>query len=895
MWLRNAIRNWRRKRLADAELDEEVRGYIDLLAQEKIHNGMDEAQASREAQMELGGAEKVKEQTREVRAGHFLETLWQDLRYGARMLRKNPGFTVVAVLTLALGIGANTAIFSMVDWLMLRPLPVKDAGQLTYLVAQLKGGGYDNGFSYPNFEDIRKQSTSVFSYVAGVQPFQMDGLQADGKNLQIWTNYVTGDFFEMLGIRPALGRFILPSEGAVAGADPVLVLSYSYWQAHFDGNPNVVGKKVSINGHPVTIIGVAPKGFNGALAILDTQGYLPFGMAAANLVAKDDFLTNRSDETGMILIARLKPGMTLADAQPALNVVAQRMAEQFPKIDNWKSMRAARLTAAPPGANADPSQNPLLITAGLFLFLAGLVMLLACVNVANLLLIRGNARGREMAVRAALGAGRRRLMRQLLTESLLLALLGCAGGIVLGIAGSRLLSSINLGSAIPITLNFNFNWRVFAYAFGAALLTGIVVGFVPALRASRSNLNEVLHEGGRTSTGGRQRLRSTLVVAQVAGSLMLLIVAGLFVRSLQMVQHTDLGFDPSHILNISIDSHEAGYNTAKGEQFFHDLMGRVRALPGVQSASIAGSVPMGLYSYGSSLKIAGYEPAKGQQAPSAGYNSVTSEYFATMQIPLLQGRDFLDSDDAQSQHVAIVNEAMAKKYWPGLNPLGRQFVVDEDQKHPLEIVGVVKNSVTGSISDTIEPFFYQVFAQKFMTPATLQVRTIGASDSMTHGILGIIRTAEPAMPVFDVQTMTKALDTLNGLMIYQLGAGLAASLGILGLLLAVVGVYGVVSYAASQRTHEIGIRIALGAQREQILKMIFRQGLLIVGLGLAIGILATLGISRLVSSLLVGVAGTDPLTYAAVAILLTSVALAACYIPARRAVRVDPMTALRYE
>ena len=894
MWLRNAIRNLWRTRRAETELDEEVRGYADLLAEEKIRSGMAAAQAHREAKMELGGVEQVKEQTREVRAGRFLETLWQDLRYGTRMLRRSPGFTIVAVLTLALGIGANTAIFSVVDWLMLRPLPVKDAGQLTYLVAQLKGGGYDNGFSYPNFEDIRKQSTSVFSYVAGVQPFQMDGLQADGKNLQIWTNYVTGDFFEMLGIRPALGRFILPSEGAVAGADPVLVLSYSYWQAHFDGNPDVVGKKVSINGHPVTIIGVAPKGFNGPLAILDTQGYLPFGMAAANLVAKDDFLTNRSDETGMILIARLKPGMTVADAKPVLNVVAQRMAEQFPKIDNWQSMRASRLTAAPPGANSNPSQ-PLTIIAGLFLFLAGSVMLLACVNVTNLLLVRGSARGREMAVRAALGAGRRRLMRQLLTESLLLALVGCAGGIILGIAGSRFLSSLNLGSALPITLNFTFNWRVFAYAVGAALLTGVVVGFVPALRASRSNLNEVLHEGGRTSTGPRQRLRSTLVVAQVAGSLMLLIVAGLFVRSLQMVQHTDLGFDPDHVLNVSMDSHEAGYNAAKSEQFFHDLMGRVRALPGVQSASIAGAVPMGLYNYGSSLKIPGYQPAKGQEAPSAGYNTVTSEYFETMHIPLLQGRDFLDSDTKDSQHVAIINEAMAKKYWAGQNPVGRRFMVDEDPKHPLEIVGVVKNSVTGSISDTIGPFFYQAFAQKFLTPATLQVRTIGAPDSMTRGILGIIRTAEPAMPVFDVQTMTKALGTLDGLMLYQLGAGLAASLGLLGLLLAIVGVYGVVSYAASQRTHEIGIRIALGAQREQILRMIFRQGLLIVGVGLAVGILATLGISRLVASLLVGVAGTDPLTYAAVSILLTIVALTACYIPARRAMRVDPMTALRYE
>ena len=866
-----------------------------MLADEKIKQGMSSAEAQREAKMELGGVEQVKEQVREVRAGHFLETLWQDIRFGLRMLRKSPGFTAVAVLTLALGIGANTAIFSMVDWLMLRPIPgVNDAGQLTYLVAQLIGGGNSNGFSYPNFEDIRSQSASVFSHVAAVQMFQMDGLRADGKTMQIWTNYVTGDFFEMLGIKPALGRLILPTEGRVAGADPFLVLSYSYWQAHFGGDPRVIGERVAVNGKPVTIIGVAPRGFQGALAILHTQGYLPISMAGETLVNKSDFLTNRQTQIGMIVIARLKPGVRLAEAQPELRVVAQRMAQQYPKIDNWISLRALRLTAAPPGANADSSQ-PLVVISALFLFLAGMVLLLACVNVANLLLVRAGVRGREMAVRAALGAGRGRLMCQLLTESLLLALLGCAGGIVLGIGGSRYLSSLDLGTAIPIVLDFSFSWRVFAYACAAALLTGIVVGFVPAIRASRGNLNEVLHEGGRTATGGRQRLRATLVVAQVAGSLILLIVAGLFVRSLQNVQHTNLGFDPSHVLNISMDPHEAGYNDVKGGQFFHDLAEQVRALPGVQSASIAGAVPMGLYNYGAELKVAGYEPPKGEGATYAGENSISPGYFGTMGIPFIEGRDFRDSDGANASRVAIINQAMAKKYWPGLDPLGRQFLIVDDPSHTVQVIGVVRDSVTGDISETIGPYLYLPFAQKYMTPATLQLRTKGAPEAMTSAILGNIRNLEPGMPTFDVQTMTQAMDTPNGLMLFQLGAGLAGALGILGLILAIVGVYGVVSYAASQRTHEIGIRLALGAQPGQILKMIFRQGLLIVGVGLSLGILAALGISRLVGSLLVGVGGTDLLTYAVVSIILAAVALAACFVPARRAMRVDPMVALRYE
>ena len=895
MRLLSALRNWRQRRRADEQLDDEVRGYAEMLADEKIKQGMSAGEARREARMETGGIEQVKEQVREVRAGHFLDTFWQDIRNGARMLRKSPGFTAVAVLTLALGIGANTALFSMVDWLMLRPIPgVKSSVHLAYVIADTKTGRHDNALSYPNFVDVRNQTSSIFSYVAGIQPFQMDGLNADGKTLQIWTNYVTGDYFEMLGIQPALGRFILPSEGKVAGADPVLVLSYAYWQTHFGGDPNVIGKKVAVNGQPVTIIGVAPKGFHGALAILDVQGYLPMSMVSDTLLTKEDFFSNRKSESDMLVIARLKPGVSLAAAQPVLKVVAQRMAQQYPKVDDWVSIRAAKLTSAPPGASANPGQ-PLVVIANLFLFLAGMVLLLACVNVANLQLVRAGARSREMAVRAALGAGRGRLMRQVLTESNLLALLGCAGGILLGIAGSRVLSSLNLGTAVPIVLDFSFNWRVFSYALAAAVLTGILAGFVPALRGSRGNLSEVLHEGGRTATGGRQRLRTALVVAQVAGSLMLLIVAGLFVRSLQNVQHTDLGFDPSHVLNITMDPHQAGYNATKGEEFFHDLITRVHSLPAVHSASIAGSIPTGLYNYGAELKIAGYQPSKGEGPIFVGENAVSPGYFETMRIPLIAGRDFLDSDESSAQHVAVINEAMAQKFWPGQNPIGREFTIVDDPAHPVQVVGVAKNSDTGDISERPSPYIYLPFAQKYVTPATLQVRTKGAPEQMAHGIVGLIQSMEPAMPTYDVQTMTRSLYSLNGLMLYQLGAGLAGALGILGLILAIVGVYGVVSYAASQRTHEIGVRMALGAQPAQVLKMIFRQGLVIVGMGLGAGILAALGMSRMVGSLLVGVGGADPLTYSAVSVVLTAVALAACYLPARRAMRVDPMVALRYE
>ena len=879
--------------LAESELDEELHAHVQQRAEDLERAGMARAEAQRRARVEFGGGEKYKEECREAMGTRFFDALIQDMRFGLRTLRKSPGFTFVAVLTIALGIGANTAVFSVVDWLILRPLSAKDPGQLAYLVVQRSDGGYENGFSYPNFEDIRKETTAVFSYVAGVEPFQMDGLSVDGNTTPIWTNYVTGDFFELMGVRPALGRFILPSEGKVAGADPVLVISYSFWQTRFGGDANIIGKKASINGHPITIIGVAPKGFHGALAILDTQGYLPLGMAVTNLVNHSDFLVNRQDAVDLILIARLKPGISVAAARPVLDVAAKRIAQEYPQIDKWKSMRAAALGAAPP--SADPS-NPLGVIAGIFLVLAGLVLLLACMNIANLLLVRAGVRGREMAVRAALGAARTRLLRQMFTESILLAVLGCVGGIALGFLASRAFGAINLGSAIPVVLDFQFSWHVLAYAIGAALLTGVAVGIAPALRASRINLNEVLHQGGRTATTGHQRLRATLVVAEISGSLVLLIVAGLFSRSLSMVQHVDLGFDASHVLNLSMDPHEAGYTDARGGQFFQDVLERVRNLPGVKSASVAASVPMGLYSYGDGLKIDGYEPSKNQPAPEAGYNSVSPDYFETMHIPLLRGRNFLAADDQNAPRVAIINEAMAKRYWPNQNPIGRNFVMDTDPSHAVQVVGIVKDSRTGSISDTIGPYLYVPFEQRYEKLATLQIRTAAADPaSLSQAVLDVIRSVEPAMPVFDVHPMTAALDTPNGTLLFEMGTGLAGGLGALGLVFAIIGVYGVVSYAAAQRTQEIGIRIALGARPSEIVKMMLRQGLVMIGLGVAIGIALAAGTSQLMRDLLVGVRPLDPLTYGSASLFLALTALAASYFPARRAMKVDPLVALRYE
>lgn len=819
-----------------------------------------------------------------------METLLQDIRYGVRMLAKNPGFMIVSIITLALGIGVNTAIFSMVDAFLLRPLPVNDPSQITVLAFQQQHQRVQAQFSAADYRDIRDQTSGVFSDVFGYV-FGMDGLGVDGKADRIMTNYVTGNYFSALGIKPALGRFILPSEGGVLNADPVMVLSYSYWHTQFGADPQIVGRKVSVDGHPVTIIGVGPKGFDGVYPILRAQGFLPLGMIAIES-QPSDFMTNR-ELRGMPVLARLRPGTTFAQAQAALTVVSQRLSQDHPDADKDLGLQLYPELRARP--NPDPN-NTVLTIGGLFLGLAGMVLLLACVNVANILLVRATVREREMAIRAALGAARNRLIRQLMTESIVLALLGGVAGMLLGFWGSSALASINIQTDLPINFDFGFDWRVFAYATAAALVTGIVVGIVPAVRASRGNLSAILHEGGRGVVGGKNRLRTTLVVAQVAGSLMLLVIAGLFTRSLSKAQRTDLGFDPNHVLNLAMDPNEIGYSQPQTRDFYKSLLARVRTLPGVVSASVAGATPMGYYNNADSLLIDGYQPPPGQPAPSSLYATIAGDYFQTMGISLLRGRTFSDADNENAQYVAIVSNEMAKKFWPNMDPIGHQFKMATDDKHSILVVGVAGDARFQGVTGQINTMFYLPFVQHQAGNSLqiLQLRTAGSTETMIPEIERVIESLAPQLPLFDVQTMNQALNTLNGMLFYKIGAVLAAVLGLLGLMLAIVGVYGVVSYAASQKTHEIGVRMALGAQRLDILKMIFREGFLIVAIGLVVGIAGALAVGRVVGNFLT-VSPQDPVTYLFVTGVLSIVALTACYIPARRAMRVDPMVALRYE
>jgi putative ABC transport system permease protein len=883
------LRNVFRRRQVDRDLDAEVASYFDILVENNMKNGMDEQNARRAARLEMGGHSQVQEEVRHVQAGAWLLTLWQDVRYAVRILVKNPTFTLVAVLTFAIGIGANTAIFSMVNGLLLRPLPVAQPQQLTYLIQRHEH--WSNGFSYPIMEEIRKQSGNAFSDVVGIRPFQMDGLALNGNSQPIWNEYVTTNFFSMLGIKPALGNFIPPDGEKLAGSDPVLVLSYAYWQSHFAGDPNIVGRKASLNGQPITIIGVAPDGFRGLAPLVDAQGYVPLGLYAALEGEKQDPVTN-SESHQVLVFARLKDGVDLGKAQSALAVIARRLTDQFPKTEKDLVLRAASLGG---GMISPDGSSPVPVISALFLALAGLVLALASANVANLLLVRAIARNREMAVRSALGAARFRLVRQVLTETLLLALLGFAGGAVLGYCGSRALGSLDLRTDLPVVLDFHFDWHVFFFALGAAGFVALLAGLVPALRGSSVDLNEVMRESGRSVSPGRQRFRTGLVIAQVSGSLTLLIVAGLFVRSMLNAQRADLGFEPARVVNFAVDAHAAGYDEPRGREFYRTLLDRTRAMPGVESASLAATVPMGPISLGGPIHVEGFSETPGQPKPSADMNAVSAGYLKTMGITLLRGRDILDSDTETAQHVAVINEVMAQRYWPNQDPIGRQFTRMDDPKRPVQIVGVMKNSRASGLSETIDPTFYAPMAQDYRSTQTLQIRTSIAPATAMQAVREMVHSLDANLPVFDVRTMDDALNSINGLFLYRLGATLAGLLGLLGFVLALIGVYGVMSYSAAQRTHEIGIRVALGAQPAQVLKIIFRQGLFIVGLGMLIGTAAALALGKLVAGFLVGVGGADPLTYVAVCLTMALAALTACFVPARRAMKVDPMIALRYE
>jgi predicted permease len=884
------LRGLLRKGRVEEELDEELRAYADAVTERNMSAGLSEEQAWRAARLEVGNLEAVKEQVRDVSWERAVEVFWQDVRLGLRLLRKSPAFTIVAVLTLSLGIGANTTIFSMIDSFFLRPLPVYQPEQITVLAFRQGEGPLLTPFSVADFRDIRDQAKDRFSdmvgYVVGT-----DGFRAHAKTEAVVIHYVTGNYFDALGVKPALGRVFLPSEGRQLGNDPVAVLSYSCWTARFGGDPDIIGRQVAVNGHPLTVVGVAERGFDGLDRMVRPKLYLPLGMVSLEGYP-NDFMVRRILQN-LLVFGRLKAHVSIREAQASLDVVAARLATQHPESDKGLSLFAFPERLARPDPN---TSGKVIRAAELFLGLVMLVLLLACVNVGNIMLVRVSAREREMAIRAALGAERKRLIRQLLTESIILAFLGGAIGLVLGAWASQALTAIPFHTNLPISLEFAFDWRVFAYAFLIVLTSGVIVGIVPTVRLSFGNLRSVLDQSGRTMTAGQQRLRTALAAGQVAGSLALLITAALFFRSLESAKQTELGFDKQHLLTLSMDPSEVSYDWTQGLEFYERLLSRVRSLPGVESASLASNLPLAYSSSNDYLNIRDYPLPPGQPPPLVYYGVVSPGYFDTMRIPLVRGRGFSDRDARTAPPVAVVNEAMATFYWPHQNPIGKRFAKVSGTTNPVyEVVGIAKNSRFSSIAGPIDAYFYLPLAQNYdlASGQTLLVRTARNPGTMLQILKSETCQLTPDIPVFAPQSMEDALDTLNGLLSYRIAAALAAALGLIGLALAILGVYGVVSYATSQRSREMAIRVALGARRTDILKNIFHEGLFIVAPGVTAGLLLALAIGRLVKGFLVDVSATDPFTYLAMTTVLSLVALMACYIPAQRIARIDPAVALR--
>ena len=819
-----------------------------------------------------------------------MESLWQDIRFGLRVLAKTPAFTIIAILTLALGIGANTAIFSMANAFLFRPLPVKDADRLAVVAVQNGREAEPGQLSYLDYLDY-KQQNNVF---ADMTEFTLDlaGLGSQGHADRIIMSYVPSNFFSMLGLHAALGRLPEPGEGDAPGSAPIIVLGYSYWQNRFAADPSIIGRNVSLDGQAVTVVGVMEKEFTGPYTIVDMDAYAPVGLFGARSNSKSYF-TERGDRDARAL-ATLKPGVTAQQAQAALAVIAQRLAQQYPQSDQGLIARVIPEHLARPEASVADS---ITLVTTVFLLLVGLVLLVACINVANLLLAKAAAREREMAVRAAMGAGRFRLVRQLLTESVLLALAGAVAGALMGVWVCRSLDRLRPVGDFPVRFGFTFDWRVFLYVAGVAFGAGVLAGLVPALRVPRANLIGTLREGGRGTIGDASHhwLRNSLVSAQVAGSLVVLVAAGLFLRSLSGAESIDLGFDPHHLLNVGLNPALQGYDQDRAEALLRDLLRRARALPGVESASYAFTVPMSYYSGAEMVYAEGQAPTERNRVPGAGVNEVSPGYFATMRMKILEGRAFTDADTRTSEPVAIVNEVMAKRLWPGEDPIGRRFSYKNANGPFVRVIGLVKDAKTSGISDPSGNYFYLPQSQRYMAIHVLQMRTSVPPETLIPMIAAQVRELDPNLPLFDVMTMEKSLNGANGYFLFRTGAALAGVLGGLGLLLAVIGVYGVVSYTASRRTHEIGVRMALGAAPSGIFVLVLRQAFLLVAAGVGIGLLAALGVTRLLSSLLVGVSSYDPVTFAGVSALLVSVALLACYLPARRATRVDPSVALRYE
>ncbi|MET0645647.1 MAG: ABC transporter permease [Pyrinomonadaceae bacterium] len=816
-------------------------------------------------------------------------TLLQDLRFSARRLLKSPGFTVVAVVSLALGIGANTAIFSLVNTVLLRPLPVNEPGRLVS-VSVLGKDDSMLAFSYPAYRDFRERSGDVLAGLFAERLAPMS-LSRGGDNERVWGYLVTGNYFEVLGVSAARGRTFTPEEDRAPLSSPVAVLSHACWQRRFGGDPAIVGRDVQLNGHPFRVVGVMPEGFSGAEIVYTPEVWVP--MTMQEWIEPGNAWLERRTTQNIFAIGRLKEGVTMGQAEAALNLLAEQLGREYPDTNEGQ-----KIVLVPPGFIVPQLRGAVVGFAAVLMGAVGLVLLIACTNLANLLLARASARGREIALCVALGASRWRLVRQLLVESLLLALAGGAAGLLLAVWILSLVAVYRPPLDVPIWIEASVDWRVLLFALGASLLTTALFGLAPALQATRTDLVPALKDLGARAGHGRSRLRSSLVVAQVTLSLLLLVAAGLTLRALTRLQTTSPGFEVENGLVASFDLGLQGYDEPRGRELQRRLVERVRALPGVRAASLTDLFPLSLNYSSSDVHIEGRPGARGANAPLSMVASVEREYFNAMSIPVVTGRAFSERDAESAPRVVVVNEHFARRFFPGAEPareaLGKRISFRGDGGPWSEIVGVAKDGKYWTIGEAPQLFVYSPLAQSYSSFATLVVRTAGGDPrALVPALNAEVRALDPELPLFDVKTIEEHMGV--SLFPARVAAALLGAFGLLALLLAGVGVYGVVSYAAAQRTREIGIRMALGAQRRDVLRLVAGRGMLLVAAGVALGLAGAFALTRFMEGLLYGVSATDPVTFALVVAVLLAVALLACLIPARRATKVDPMVALRYE
>jgi macrolide transport system ATP-binding/permease protein len=818
-----------------------------------------------------------------------METLLKDIRFGLRMFVKNPGFTAVAIVSLALGIGANTAIFSIINSFLLAPLPVAEPNRLVSIFTTDQRNPGPLPVSHYNFLDYRDK-TDLWDGMVAYNFAAVNLNRSTGEGRQLFALVATGNYFDVLGVKPLYGRTFLPDEDRTLGTHPVAVLGYGCWQRDFGGDPAIVGQTISLNRRDFTVVGIAPKDFTGTDIGGAPDLWIPMMM---HREVQPDLAMFYDARRGLAfsLVGRLKPGVSLGQAQAAMSAFASELEKEYPKDNEGRNVQLVPLLTA----RLDPGgDGQTVATSAILMSIVGIVLLIACANVANLLLARATRRRREIAIRVAIGASRGRLIRQLLTESLVLSLIGGAVGLLAAFWTKDIISSLVPFGGGPNASQIDLDSRVVLFTLAITLVSGLLFGLAPALQASRADLVPTL-KGDITvpvgQRGFRFNLRKALVVLQVALSLFALISAGLFVRSLQKAKAVSPGFITDNVVLMGFNLGREGYSQAQALQFQRLLLERITQVPGVQTAAIARDRPV---SFGllRSVFLEGQEPAPGGRGVLVQTNDVGSRFFETLGIPLVRGRDFAETDDEKAPQVVIINEIMAKRFWPEQEALGKRFKFFGDADYR-QVVGIARDVKVTSLTERPRPLVYLPMQQDYAPQVTLHVRAAGDATKLVAALRSEIQALDPNLSVLNVETMSERVNqSLQG---ERTQATLLGAAGVIALLLASLGLYGVMSYMVAQRTREIGIRMALGASRGNVLGLVLKQGMTLVSVGVVIGLGAAFGLTRLVASSLFGVTALDPLTFAGTSLVLVLVSLVASYLPARRATKVDPIIALRYE